>query len=285
MCRWIAYSGGPVYLDELLFKPKHSLIDQSLAARAGETTTNGDGFGVGWYGTATTPGLYKGVQPAWSDENLLNLCSQIKSPLFMAHVRSTTGTPIQQTNCHPFRHGRWLFQHNGVLRDFKRIKRDLVLAIDPSFFSDVAGSTDSEVMFFLALTFGLEDNVIAGVERMVGFVEDVGRKNGVAQPVQMTLAIMDGRTLYAFRYSSEGHSRTLFHSASIATLREHFPNVRTFSDDARAVVSEPLGSVENASKIWVEVPESSAVLVAAGAVDIIPMRPRTANSPRSFAAR
>ena len=285
MCRWIAYSGGPIYLDELLFKPKHSLIDQSLAARAGETTTNGDGFGVGWYGTAATPGVYKGVQPAWSDENLLNLCSQIKSPLFMAHVRSTTGTPVQQTNCHPFRHGRWLFQHNGVVSDFKRIKRDLVLAIDPSLFPKIDGSTDSEVMFFLALTFGLEDDVIAGVERMVGFVEDVGHKNGIAHPMQMTLAIMDGQTLYAFRYSSEGRSRTLFHSASIQTLREHFPNVRAFSDDARAVVSEPLGSVENASKIWVEVPESSAVLVAAGAVDIIPMRPRTADSQSSFAAR
>ena len=275
MCRWIAYSGGPVYLEELLFKPKHSLIDQSLAARAGETTTNGDGFGVGWYGTGATPGLYKSVQPAWSDENLLNLCSQIKSPLFMAHVRSTTGTPIQQTNCHPFRHGRWLFQHNGVLRDFKRIKRDLVLAIDPALFSNVAGSTDSEVMFFLALTFGLEKDVIAAVEKMVGFIEDVGRKNGVVHPVQMTLAIMDGQTLYSFRYSSEGRSRTLFHSASIATLREHFPNVRNFSDDARAVVSEPLGEVENASKIWVEVPESTALVVAGGAVDVIPMRPRT----------
>jgi glutamine amidotransferase len=274
MCRWIAYSGGPVYLEELLFKPKHSLIDQSLAARAGETTTNGDGFGVGWYGTSATPGLYRSVQPAWSDENLLNLCSQIKSPLFMAHVRSTTGTPIQQTNCHPFRHGRWLFQHNGVLRDFKRIKRDLVLAIDPSLFSNVAGSTDSEVMFFLALTFGLEEDVVGGVEKMVGFIEDVGRKNDVAHPVQMTLAIMDGRTLYAFRYSSEGHSRTLFHSASIATLREHFPNVRTFSDDARAVVSEPLGEVENASRIWVEVPESTALVVAAGEVEVIPMQPR-----------
>ena len=275
MCRWIAYSGGPIYLEELLFKPKHSLIDQSLAARAGETTTNGDGFGVGWYGTSVTPGIYKNVQPAWSDENLQNLCSQIKSPLFMAHVRSTTGTAVQQTNCHPFRYGRWLFQHNGVISDFKLVKRDLVLAIAPDLFAKVAGSTDSEIMFYLALTFGMETDVIAGVERMVGFVEEVGRKHGIAEPLQMTLAIMDGQTLYGFRYSSVGRSRTLFHSASIGTLRKHFPNVRSFSDDARAVVSEPLGAVENASQIWMEVPESSALIVAAGAVDIIPMRPRT----------
>jgi predicted glutamine amidotransferase len=274
MCRWIAYSGAPIYLDELLFKPKHSLIDQSLAARKGETTTNGDGFGVGWYGTGTTPGLYKGIQPAWSDENLLNLASQIKSPLFMAHVRSTTGTAVQRTNCHPFRHGQWLFQHNGVIREFQRVKRDLMLAVSPQLFPEISGNTDSEIMFFLALTFGLRDDPTAGVERMVGFIEDVGRKHGVVYPLQMSLAIQDGRTLYAYRYSSEGSSRTLFYSASIKTLRQYFPNVGTFSDDARAVVSEPLGAAENASRVWMEIPESSAVVVAAGDVNVVPLRPR-----------
>lgn len=274
MCRWIAYAGAPVYLEELLIKPKHSLIEQSLSARKGATTTNGDGFGVGWYGTGAEPGLYKGIQPAWSDENLLNLASQIKSPMFMAHVRATTGTPVQRTNCHPFRYGRWLFQHNGVIREFSRVKRDLVLAISPELFSEISGSTDSEIMFFLALTFGLDSDPIAGVERMVGFVEEVGRTHGVADPLQMTLAILDGRKLYAFRYSSEGVSRTLFYNASIATLRQHFPGVEAFSDDARAVVSEPLGAIEHADRIWVEVPERSALVVAAGDVTVVPMRPR-----------
>ncbi len=274
MCRWIAYCGGPVYLEELLFKPKHSLIDQSLAARSGATTTNGDGFGVGWYGTGATPGLYKGVQPAWSDENLLNLASQIKTPMFMAHVRATTGTAVQRTNCHPFRHENWLFQHNGAIREFQRVKRDLVLAISPDLFSEISGSTDSEIMFYLALTFGLQGDPIAGVERMIGFIENVGKKHGVAHPLQMTLAILDGRTLYAFRYSSEGNSRTLFHSADIATLRQRFPNVGMFSDDARAVVSEPLGAIENIGEAWVEIPEFSAVAVSAGTVDVVRLRPR-----------
>jgi predicted glutamine amidotransferase len=274
MCRWIAYSGAPIYLEELLIRPAHSLIDQSLAARTGEHTTNGDGFGVGWYGTGSEPGLYKSIQPAWRDENLLDLASQIKSPLFMAHVRATTGTAVQRTNCHPFRHGQWLFQHNGYIRDFPRVKRDLLLAVAPHLFPDLLGGTDSELMFFLALTFGLETDPIAGVERMVGFVENVGRRHGVAHPLQMTLAILDGKTLYAFRYSSEESSRTLFYSASIATLRQHFPNVRTFSDDARAVVSEPLGAIEHASRIWIEIPERSAVIVAGGDVNVVPMEPR-----------
>jgi predicted glutamine amidotransferase len=102
----------------------------------------------------------------------------------------------------------------------------------------------------------------------------VGRRHGVAHPMQMSLAILDGRTLYAFRYSSEGKSRTLFYSASIKTLRQHFPNVDRFSDDARAVVSEPLGAAEDDSRVWVEIPESSTVVVAAGEVNVVPLRPR-----------
>ena len=35
--------------------PQHSLIDQSLHSRLGAETTNGDGFGIGWYGEGETP--------------------------------------------------------------------------------------------------------------------------------------------------------------------------------------------------------------------------------------
>jgi predicted glutamine amidotransferase len=276
MCRWIAYSGGPIYLDELLFKPKHSLIDQSLSAKHGVTTTNGDGFGVGWYGTGDVPGLYKGTQPAWGDENLVGLASQVKTPMFMAHIRAATGTPVQRSNCHPFRHGRWLFQHNGEIHGFRQLKRDLMVAIEPELFPQISGSTDSEVLFFLALTFGLQDDPIRAVERMIRFVEDVGREHGVANALQMTLAIMDGRTLYAFRYASAGKAHTLFHSASIATLRRQFPAVGMFTDEARAVVSEPLGPPESIREVWVEIPQSSAVIVAAGNLEVVPLHARAA---------
>src|SRR5256885_16941569 len=50
MCRWLAYSGTPILLEELLYNREHSLIDQSLHSRMGVETTNGDGSGVGWYG-------------------------------------------------------------------------------------------------------------------------------------------------------------------------------------------------------------------------------------------
>ena len=92
MCRFLAYLGEPVFLNELVCAPTHSLVHQSLHAAEAKTETNGDGFGIGWYGEHVEPGLYRDICPAWSDENLVNLCRQVRARTFFAHVRAATGT-------------------------------------------------------------------------------------------------------------------------------------------------------------------------------------------------
>ena len=264
MCRWLAYSGSPVLLEELLLKPTHSLIDQSLHSRLGATTTNGDGFGVGWYGASDAPALFHSVEPAWNDRNLRELAGHVSSPLVFAHIRASTGTAVQQTNCHPFRHGRWLWMHNGAIRDFQRVKRDLRLAIAPELYADIEGSTDSETFFYLALTLGLETDPPAAVQRAVGVIEATGRRHGVEHPIQMTVATTDGESIWAFRYSSEGSSRSLFFSTELATLKKLYPDdlrLQGLDDESRLIVSEPLGELEGA---WNEVPESSWGVIKPG---------------------
>jgi len=258
MCRWLTYSGSPILLEELLYKPEHSLIDQSLHARLGVETTNGDGFGVGWYGANTgTPAVFRSVEPAWNDRNLREVAGYVESPLFLAHIRASTGTPVQQTNCHPFRYGRWLWVHNGMVRDFPRLKRDLALAVDESLYTSIEGSTDSELLFYLALTLGLEDDPPGAVERMIGLVEKSGRLHGTEHPLQMTIATSNGRSVWAFRYSSERRSRSLYFSTDMRTVREMYPErprLQEVSDETRIIVSEPLVELAGA---WNEVPESS----------------------------
>ena len=162
MCRWLAYSGSSIPLETFVSRPANSLIHQSSAAAMGATALNADGFGVGWYSEDDpVPALFRSVQPAWADANLGELARHIRSPLFVAHVRATTGTPVQQTNCHPFRCGHWLWAHNGGIREFATVRRDLLFAVDPALFPGIAGSTDSELMFYLALTFGLEQDPMA----------------------------------------------------------------------------------------------------------------------------
>jgi glutamine amidotransferase len=276
MCRWLAYSGSPVLLEDLLLRPKHSLIDQSLHSRMGAETTNGDGFGIGWYGVGDTPGMFHSTEPAWNDRNLTELARHLVSPLVFAHIRASSGGAVQQTNCHPFRFGTWLWMHNGLIREFPTVKRDLAFAVDPLLYPHIEGSTDSELFFHLALTFGLEDDPPAAVERAVGFIEQTGRRHGVEHPIQMTVATTDGASIWAFRYSSEHSSRSLFYSTALDTLRKQYPDnpaLHGLSDDTRLIVSEPLGDLAGA---WNEVPESTCGIVQAGQDELRPFTPRAA---------
>jgi predicted glutamine amidotransferase len=273
MCRWLAYTGSPVLLTQVLYTPVHSLIDQSLHSRLGAETTNGDGFGIGWYDATPGPGLFRSIEPAWNDQNLRELAGHISSHLFFAHVRAAVGSAVQQTNCHPFRYERWLFMHNGYIDGFAAIKRDLVLAIDESLFPEIKGQTDTEVLFYLSLTFGLADDPPGAVARAIGFVEACGRRRGVAHPFQGTIAATDGASLWAFRYSTEGKSRSLFFTRDIRTLRRQYPDqefLREVSEDARLIVSEPIGDLPGA---WVEMPEASYVLVGAAGEQLLPFAP------------
>ena len=276
MCRWNAYLGQPLLIGELLYRTKHGLIDESLHSRMGAETTNGDGFGVGWYGIddRTVPARYRSVNPAWNDVNLRELADHIESPLFLAHIRAAIGSPVQQTNCHPFRHGRWLFVHNGMIDGFQALHRDLLLAVDHSLFDGIAGSADSEVLLHLALSFGLEADPLSGMERAVGFVEEKARERGVENAVQMTVGISDGERVWAVRYSSAHESRSLFLSEDVDALRRLHPDnprLQQLTEGDRVVVSEPLADLPGA---WIEVPESTAVLLEDGGYDQRTFKPR-----------
>ena len=264
MCRWLAYSGTPILIEQLLYEGRHSLIDQSLHSKLGAETTNGDGFGLGWYGEGEEAGVFHSTEPAWNDRNLRELASHVRSPLVFAHIRASSGAPVQQTNCHPFRRGRFLWMHNGLIHDFHRIKRDLMLEIDPELFPAIAGSTDSEILFYLALSLGLEDDPPTAVARTIGLVEDVGRRQGIEHPFQGTIATSDGVKLWAFRYSSEGASRSLYFSTNVEALRELYPDnplLTSVGVESRLVVSEPLGDLPG---VWNQVPEATYGVIQPG---------------------
>jgi predicted glutamine amidotransferase len=275
VCRWLAYFGDPIRPEELLYEPRRSLIEQSRrGVQPDAAIANADGFGLGWYGLHDTPGLYRSSSPAWGDQNLRDLSAQIRTPLFLSHVRAASGgVPVQQTNCHPFRYRRWLFVHNGFIEEWPRLRRELTYAVDPALYPCIEGSTDSETMFYLALTFGLEDDPVGGLERMAGFVEQVGRRAGVEYPLQMTVGLSDGERVYAARYASRPPVNTLFVSTSVQDIRLLMPaeeRFKHFSDEARVVVSEPLIDLPG---LWHEIPPSTALIVQDGPDLDMPFRP------------
>ncbi len=245
MCRWIAYKGKPIYLDALVAAPERSLIAQSICAAEAKVSTNGDGFGVGWYGDREVPGLYREVRPAWSDENLKSLCSQVRSSLFFAHVRASTGPATARANCHPFAVGRWMFMHNGQIGDYCAIKRRLDVLIPDELYPFRAGTTDSEALFLAAFAFGLDRDPVGALVRLLQAVHAMMLDARITEPLRATMALTDGRDLYAVRWASDHRAPTLYYRQT---------------RDELMVVSEPL---DGERALWREVPQNG-VLRACG---------------------
>tara|TARA_R110000868_G_scaffold231583_4_gene485015 strand:- start:688 stop:1470 length:783 start_codon:yes stop_codon:yes gene_type:complete len=251
----MAYSGPPIFLDTVLFDAENSLVNQSLKARWSNVVTNGDGFGIGWYGERGKPGLYRDVLPAWNDENLRELSEQVRSGLFFAHVRAATGeAPTARQNCHPFRHGDWMFMHNGAIADFPALRRELDLAIPESLYRHKKGTTDSESLFYLLLANGLGDDPAAAFEATVTLVEDAMADQDIDGPFRFAAIATDGERLIAIRYSSDHQSPSLFYGMGTGG-----------EDRSITIMSEPPD--EDAGH-WAEVPESSLVFAGDGALHV-----------------
>lgn len=254
MCRWAAYIGRPIYLEDIVSRPGHSLVRQSHGATRCTTSVNADGFGIAWYGEREEPGLYRDVMPAWSDPNLRSLTATVKSHLFMAHVRASTGTATSRNNCHPFVVGRWSFMHNGQFGGYDRWRRSAEVLIPDELYAHRKGATDSEALFLVALGEGLHEDPAGALARATAAFESLARARGEAPFVRLTCAFSDGERLFAARYASDAQAPTLYHRWSD-------------SRQGRAVVSEPL---EGDQEGWQEVPQGTFCTFAGGAVTVQP---------------
>jgi predicted glutamine amidotransferase len=246
MCRWIAYRGAETALAHYVTEPENSLISQSRHALEATSSTNGDGFGLGWYDGEPEPGLYHEIRPAWSDENLQHLCRHIRAHHFFAHVRASTGTAVMRSNCHPFVCGNWIFMHNGFIANWSRLRRSVERLIPDELYPSRLGTTDSEAIFLAIVGAGVaEDPLGATARTMTRLAHLVGGDAG-DDKLRFTAALSNGRDLYAFRYAMNDGANSLYY-------RER--------DHETVIVSEPL-DLNRAS--WTIVPENHAIVALHG---------------------
>lgn len=271
MCRWIAYAGKPIYIDTLVTRPAYSLVEQSLNSKfsfrpdGSILATNGDGFGLGWYMDREEPGLFKTAEPAWGNENINELCSQIRARIFMAHIRAASSGAIQRTNAHPFKYKNWIFQHNGCLESFDVLRRELQFDIAPEFFSYLKGTTDSETLFLLALTYGLQDDPKAALEKVILRVRRACDEKQVPYRLVMSCALSDGKSLYTIRYSSQKMVHSQYYSTHADCMKEINENSASVPPSSVVVVSEPL---DQSMEHWKEMPVDTFATIRDGKIGI-----------------
>lgn len=263
MCRWVAYNGQPVFMEDFVSRPCQSLVAQSRRCHEAKTEVNADGFGLAWYGERPRPGVFRDIRPAWSDENLLSIAHQIRSSLFLAHVRASTGTATTRANCHPFVVDNWVFMHNGQVAGWEKVRRKVEAAIPDHLFDHRGGTTDSEALFLLMLANGLADDPMHAVTETIAFVESEMRRAHIVEPLKMTAAMTGGKGLYAVRYATDAAPPTLYTKSCCP-------------EGGTLVVSEPLDGVRDG---WTTVPPQSFVTVSGTATTVMPLHQASISMP------
>lgn len=313
MCRFTLYLGPSIRLASLAVEPEHSIIDQSAHSKSQEDPVNGDGFGIAWYapGMREGPALFRSVTPAWNNTNLLELARVVESPLILAHVRAASKHGGQsEANCHPFRHGRFAFMHNGDIGDFAKVRRPLLTSLGDIAFDTIAGNTDSEHLFALvvdelvargAITGAKDPNdangtnganapkggvgeelLAAAMQAAVARCVALCAQHGGGEPSYLNLALSDGDCAVACRYTTEAgyDGESLYvHTGRVYVC--HGGVCKMLSPDRGRgcvlVSSEPL----SADPGWDLVPRNSLVLVRKdGTTTIRPLVTGTAEPAR-----
>lgn len=297
MCRFLAYRGRPVLMDELMYQPKNSLIRQSIAAHESEEPLNGDGFGLGWYahGLGSDPGLFVSVRPAWNDRNLRYLAQKIESDCIFAHVRAASLGEVSEANCHPFHFKNFLFMHNGEVEGFHFIKRYLRRLLSDDIYDWIRGQTDSEHLFALFLEqmrrqkgAYTAETMAEALEETVRIVRELKAQQGIAEDDYINAAVTDGRRVVALRYVSNPKERasTLYYAHG-AKYECHDGVAKMTpaheSEHAVLIVSEKLTTDRSQ---WHEIPQNHLLIVEENlATTVRPFRERPRPLAKAPAAR
>jgi len=276
MCRFIAYLGKPIFADELLLKPRNSLMKQSYHALETEMTVNGDGFGIGWYNHARRkePALYRSIRPAWNDENLSYNASMIRTNCLLGHIRAATQGGVSIQNSHPFQYKEFLMMQNGGIKDFDKIKRRLINRLDDEIFQWITGQTDTQYIFALFITLTREmkeekgpltlDDLSTCLSQAFALIEEMKAEAQIEAPSLYNLVVTNGKALFASRYSTQ---------PEVETRSLHFnTNARCYSNEEGYLICEPAKSDEKAvlissevltenKELWQEVPENHCIMV------------------------
>ncbi len=217
MCRLLAYLGEPIPLEDLVFKPDHSLIVQSYQPKELEVALlNADGFGLGWHhpqDMAAKPFIYRNVLPIWNDANLPDLCRYIKTRSFMSNIRSATpGLPLDFSNCQPFRHEQLLFVHNGWIDNFRQtLYRPIRTLIGDRAYENIYGLTDSEHIFALIthlLELDPQLGLLGALEQAIDMIKSLARKSGAR--VSGVVVMGDGNQLVAARFDNQAKAPSFY---------------------------------------------------------------------------
>lgn len=255
-------------------KAHQSLVaaDNALGA---QSRLHPDGWGIGWF-VDEEAYVIKSANAAHACDRFNRASGRLESHTFLVHVRRATVGLTDHANAHPFRHGRWLFAHNGTLFDFPLVQPWLVEQTDPDFVPLILGDTDSERLFYFLLSrlraAGVDrtgrtpcDAMLVGriVREALADLDVAAQERGARRPI-VNILLTDGRAFIAHRAGMP---------LLLSTQKSFCPEFQTCPEPTKVcmelvrpdapvnhmlVASEPIGTSENR---WEDLADGTTVIL------------------------
>ncbi|HEY5145347.1 MAG TPA: class II glutamine amidotransferase, partial [Polyangiaceae bacterium] len=142
MCRLLGIAAN----ESTEFKIVLREAPRSLAALSRE---HRDGWGIAVFDAASRRWqVDKGVVCACEDERFHRLAVGTRGEVLISHIRQKTIGDTALVNTHPFERGRWIFAHNGTVKDVAWLRANASHVR----LAEIQGETDSELLFAWLLT-------------------------------------------------------------------------------------------------------------------------------------
>jgi glutamine amidotransferase len=141
----------------------------------------------------------RGIACAGEDERFHELAVGSRGELLVSHIRQKTVGDTTLANTHPFQRGRWVFAHNGTIRDLAWLRSN----VSTEQLREIHGDTDSELLFAWLLT-RLDEAGLTGdpasqdTDRVIAASSREAR--GRAGFGAFNFVLSDGTTIYAHRF-------------------------------------------------------------------------------------
>jgi len=281
VCRMVAHLGEQVLLDEILFEPDSSIIDQAVYPQM-LSALNLAGFGLlAWDDESPDPALpyaYRTPAVPFYDRNLRALSRKVHATALIAHVRGVVFSDrevVNEQNVHPFRYEGVpvALAMNGDLDRFPEMRADVAALVAPEVSRHVEGTTDSEWLYALILS-QLRDpsapadpeELAEAVERSLRIVRDLRERRGLQRQSAVNLLLSDGRCMIATRFA---YDYGWYHEGWTFAGGERRYDYTTLwyapgaggPEESLVVASEPL-TRDRAG--WLEAPEYSLLIAESG---------------------
>jgi glutamine amidotransferase len=157
---------------------------------------------------------------------------KFKSKIIIGHVRSMSCGKQSHPNTHPFQIGKWVFAHNGTVKEIMKLKEFKLTKFKPE------GDTDSEYAFCYLIEKIDKENNPEKIKEILKFEAEKIKKYGA-----FNFVLSDGEILYAYGDNSLYYVKRKAPFQEV-TLKDdqytiHLAEIKSPDEEAILIATEP----------------------------------------------